>query len=201
MKTAKRILAAVVCLTLTLSITSTALAYYEPDIDYMANMIEAATTGNMEAGYAAELSRNEKIIELHLEEYYPMIAFDDLYLVSKIVQAEAGSSWLTDEHQQLVASVLYNRKNGPEFCDTYLECIHQPGQYYPRGSTYFANLLPSERAVRNALYVLENGSIAPPSVVFQSEFSRNGSGIWKSITDSRLGTTYFNYTNYPRLYE
>ena len=48
--------------------------------------------------------------------------------------------------------------------------------------------------------VLKDGSIAPPSVVFQAEFVQ-GKGTYKKITDSILGTTYFCYSSYPDFYK
>ena len=125
------------------------------------------------------------------------VDFDDLLLVSKIVTSEAGSNWLSDEHQQLVASVLLNRVASPEFPDTIYNCAYQKGQY----ASGFKKIKPNERSVKNALYILENGSIAPPDVVFQSNNPNLGSGIWKEIPDEHLRTSYFNYSNYRNLYK
>ena len=167
--------------------------------DYMAEIITALSVGDVTKAQALNTERNAKIDRLGLANL--KINIDDLWLVSKIVHAEAGSNWLTDEHQRLVASVLLNRVNSPEFPGTVAECIYQRGQYYPAGSTYFARLIPSERAIKNALYVLENGSIAPPSVVFQSNYANLGSSHYMVIRDRYLGATYFAYSSRPWLYE
>ena len=172
---------------------------YATEPDYMALMVEAAITGDYEAGQAAEIARNEKVDRLGLE--YVKVDWEELYLLSKIIYAEAGSSWLTDEHQQLVGSVLLNRVASSEFPNSMKACIYQAGQYYSENSRYFANLKPSERAVRNALYLLENGSIAPASVVFQSNYKNLGSGHYKVIYDKYLGTSYFAYSMHMELYE
>ena len=166
--------------------------------DYMADIITALSVGDVTKAHTLNTERNAKIDRLGLAN--PKISIDDLWLVSKIVHAEAGSSWLTDEHQRLVASVLINRVNSPEFPDDVYSVITQRGQYYPAGSTYFARLVPSERAVRNALYVLEHGSIAPPSVVFQSNYANLGSSHYMVIRDRYLGATYFAYSYNMRLY-
>lgn len=177
---------------------TTATAGYVPETDYMEEMIRAATEQDAERGRAAEEARNRKIDDLGME--YVKVSYDELVLLSKIIQAEAGSSWLTDEHQRLVGSVVLNRENSPEFPDTLEEVIYQKGQYYGTGTKWFAKLCPTERAVRNALYVLENGSIAPSSVVFQANF-KQGSGTWLRITDKVLGSTYFCYSSRTELYE
>jgi len=104
----------------------------------MALMITAATLGNYEAGQEAEQARNEKIDALGLD--YVKVSFEELYLLAKIIYAEAGSDWLTDEHQRLVGSVLLNRVASPEFPNTIREVVEQPGQYYGTNSWYFVNL-------------------------------------------------------------
>jgi N-acetylmuramoyl-L-alanine amidase len=151
-------------------------------------IVAACVAGDTETG--------ESAVDGHVD-----ISFDELLLVCKVVTNEAGSDWLSDEHQQLVASVLLNRVASPEFPDTISECVYQPGQYYGVKSKRFQALLPDERTAENVLYVIQNGGIAPPSVVFQSGNKRQGSGVWKSIEDEILPTTYFCYSSYPELYE
>lgn len=169
-----------------------------PQSDHMALMVEAAVTGDVVQGREAAELRNEKIDVWG--RGYTKIDFDDLYLLAKVMYAEAGSDWLTDEHQRLVGSVVLNRVVSPEFPNTMLEVLNQPGQYYGANSAYFNSLLPDERTVLNALFLLEHGSIAPASVVFQSNYSSLGSGVYKSIPDAYLSTTYFCYSSYPGLY-
>ena len=168
--------------------------------NYMAEIITALTVGDVGHARILNSERNAKIDTIE-NCPHPKIDTWDLWLVSKIVQQEAGSSWLTDEHQQLVASVLINRVNSPGFPDTVEKCVFQKGQYAGVASSRFANLKPSDRAVKNALAVLEHGSIAPASVVFQSNYSRLGGGYYKVIYDRYLGTTYFSYSSKPWLYE
>ncbi len=168
------------------------------EADYMLQVINALTCGDLEGAKKAMALRDEKIDNLGIAA--TKISATDLYLLAKIIEAEAGSSWLSDDHQRSVASVLLNRVASPEFPNTIKECIYQPGQYYGANNSFFAKLVPSERAVRNALYVLENGSILPATVVFQANF-RQGSGAYKIIEDKYLGTTYFCYTSYPELYK
>ena len=168
------------------------------ETDYMQTMIDACTTNDVAAGTTAQKARNEKIDQLGLS--HKKISFEDLYLTSKIVQSEAGSNWISDEHQRLVASVLINRMNSSEFPNTIYDVVYQRGQYTGVNSQRFAAMEPSQRATKNALYILEHGSIAPASVVFQSNF-RQGSSVYLHIYDETLGvSTYFCHSSHPSLY-
>lgn len=150
--------------------------------DYMAEMIQAATQGNYEWGEAAEQARNEKIDSEGLD--YGKISFDELYRLARQVYIEAGCSWISDEHQRMVATVVMNRVESDLFPDTVYGVLTQRGQYAYR------NLNPDERAVRNALVVLEGHRALPSGVVYQSNFPQ-GSGVYLSIYDRHLGTTTY----------
>ena len=171
------------------------------DVDINANyallMAESMANGNYNQARYYETLRNQKKALLGIQDN---VTFDNLLLLAKIVHAEAGSDWLTEEHRQLVASVVINRVNSPEFPNTIHNVIYQKGQYAPVGTKYFNNLKPSRKCVFSALKVLANGSIAPSNVVFQANF-RQGSGVYKSIYDSKLGTTYFCYSSNRNLYK
>ena len=170
---------------------------FDFNADYVELMIVAAYQGNISSGHEYERLRNLKKDYLHI---YDDLTFDNLYLLSKIIETEAGSNWLTEEHRQMVASVVINRVNSPEFPNTLYDVVYQKGQYAMAGTVSFEKLVPSEKSVRSAMAVLKNGSIAPPSVVFQAEFVQ-GKGIYKKITDSILGTTYFCHSSNSSLYE
>ena len=103
----------------------------------------------------------------------------DLDLLSRIVYAEAGSDWLSDEHQRAVASVVLNRVADSRFPNTISGVIYQKGQY---GCVYngMINRTPNQRAIDNAKYVLENGVTTPTNVVWQAQF-KQGNGLWKNI--------------------
>ena len=98
-----------------------------------------------------------------------------------------------------VGEVLLNRVASPEFPNTVEECIYQPGQYYPKNSSYFKKLLPWERETRLAWRLLEGERHLKPSVVFQANFTQ-GSGVFKSFYDKYLGWTYICYSSRPELY-
>ena len=177
---------------------SRAYAAYNPDADYTSIMIEAATEGDYDKGYDAQDARNEKIDTLGLE--YEKINFDDLMLLSKIIYAEAGCEWLSDEWKMCVGEVVLNRVASPEFPDTLKEVLEQTGQYYGKNSSYFNKLLPNTRCVQAAVRLLNGERLMEPSVVFQANF-KQGSGVAVSYSDTLLGNTYFCYSSHMDLYE
>lgn len=165
--------------------------------NYALLMAESIANGDYNQARQFESLRNQKKAHLGIQDN---ITFDNLLLLAKIVHAEAGSNWLTEEHRQLVASIVINRVNSPEFPNSIYGVIHQRGQYASVRTRYFNNLKPSRKCVFSALKVLSNGSIAPPDVVFQANF-KQGSGVYKTIHDSILGSTYFCYSSNRMLYK
>ena len=116
-------------------------------------------------------------------------ADDDLYWLALAIHMEAGSNWLSDEHQLKVGNVVLNRVAHPSFPPTTIHgVLHQPGQYcfIMRG----VRQQPSERAFANAQRLLNGERILPANVVFQAEFVQ-GSGIHSQIFCPTLGTTTF----------
>ena len=114
---------------------------------------------------------------------------DDLFLLALVIHMEAGSDWITDEHQLKVGNVVLNRVAHPDFPNTVHGVLHQPGQYcfIMRG----VRQQPSERAFANAERLLFNGERPlPANVVFQAEFPQ-GSGTHSTIFCPVLGTTTF----------
>lgn len=204
----KRFITIIPVLALTLILSGYAKAAYDntgeivttfsADIDYSSQMITAAVTGDYEAGLSAQQSRDEKISVLALnEENY---TFEDLMLLSKIIYAEAGSVWLSDEWKMCVGEVVLNRVASPEFPDTIKEVLEQPGQYYGTNSRYFDSLLPTERCVNAALRLLNGERLLESSVVFQANFIQGG-GAHTAVYDKYLGWTYFCYSSNTQLYQ
>lgn len=194
----KKLILLITAVAVTLSLTAYAGAEYDPSVNYMKVMLAAAASGDTETGIEAAASRNEKIEDMDLS--YDSVDFEELYLLAKIIYAEAGSSWLSDEWKMCVGEVVLNRVASPEFPNTIEEVIYQRGQYYSRGSRYFASLKPSERCVRIALRLLTGERyINDPRVVFQANF-RQGSGVALHFRDRYLGSTYFCYSSHPGLY-
>ena len=190
------------CCGLALALTALAApagAAYDPDVDYMAAMSAAVTAGDYAAGAAAAAARAEKLADLELD--YAPVDFEELWLLSKIIYAEAGSNWLDMDWKMAVGEVVLNRMASPEFPNTMREVLEQPGQYYGRGSRYFENLKPSAESVEAARRLLEGERVlGEPGVVFQSNY-RLGSGVFLELRDSLLGSTYLCWSSRPELYD
>ena len=167
------------------------------NVDYSEIMIISAINGDTVTGTQAEQNRNAKIDEQGLS--YSKIKFNDLFLVSKIMTAEAGSDWLSDEWKMAVGEVLLNRVASPEFPNTVEECIYQSGQYYSESSSFFKKLIPHEREVYLAWRLLNGERHLVPSVVFQANFTQ-GSETFITYKDKYLGKTYLCVSNRPELY-
>lgn len=108
---------------------------------------------------------------------------DDLIYLARIINAEAGSYWCSDEHQQAVASVVMNRRSSSKFPNTVYDVIHAEGQYPNTcNSTSY-----TERSLENARQVLEYG----PTVkgVWQANFVQ-GTQIEKVFSYPGHSTTY-----------
>lgn len=119
---------------------------------------------------------------------------DDLDLLARLLTAEVGSTWIPDEIQLYVGSVVLNRMVHEYFSDTLYDVIYQPGQYSPTWNGRINNT-PDERTIENARKLLEEGSILPTNVVFQANF-KQGEGIHYEYYDEILGTTtYFCYVS------
>lgn len=193
----KKIMSLLLCLSLLPGIA--AFAAGAEDTNYMEIMIQAAMEGDREKGEAAAQARNEKIDALGLD--YVKIDFTELLLLSKIIYAEAGSVWLDENWKMAVGEVVLNRVESPEFPNTMIEVLEQPGQYYGKDNPYFNSILPSEACIIAAMKLLEGQRVlADPSVVFQSNYIL-GSGIHTQLYDEQLGYTYFCFSSRPELYE
>ena len=165
----------------------------------MARMLECAEANDLSAGLAAPRARDEKIAALGLP--YQSIDFEELWLLSKIIHAEAGCAWLDLNWKMAVGEVVLNRVASPEFPNTMREVLEQPGQYYGKGSRYFECLRPSAESVEAALRLLEGERVLGESaVVFQSNY-RLGSGVFLELRDSALGSTYLCLSSHPELYQ
>lgn len=121
-----------------------------------------------------QLAENEKqkgIEKLEETEYQK-----DLYLLSHLINAEAGSDWCSDDLMRYVGSVALNRVQHNAFPNTLEEVIYQPGQYSCLWDGNF-DKEPCDRAIRIAKELLDNGSVLPVDVVYQAEFPQ-GSGVY-----------------------
>ena len=176
----------------------TAAGDFDPDTDYMALMIDAVAANDAAAGRAAQAARDEKLAATGLA--YPSVNYVDLALLSRLIWAEAGSSWLDAEWKMSVGEVALNRVASPEFPNTLREVIAQPGQYYGPPEWYLDYLVPSRACAEAAARLLSGERVLNrPSVVFQSN-GVLGSGIFKTLWDPLLGGTYLCDSYHMELY-
>lgn len=177
-------------LLLTLAVVLTVTASAHTRTNYLQDMIDAAVSGDYEAGLEAAESRNQKIDTMGLG--FAKIDFDDLYWLSRLVHAEVGADWMSDELQQQVASVVVNRKASDYYADTIHDVIfEQIGgvyQYQPAANGGIYNN-PSERAVKNALHVLTHGSVFDAEVVTQSPWIYGT--LHETYVDPYMGTVIY----------
>lgn len=123
-----------------------------------------------EDGYAyvksEYLSDTEIIVPTYSEE--------DLYILTHVICGEAQG--YPDEEQRYVGSVVLNRVNNSEFPDTIKEVVFQSGQYAcVTDGNYYRE--PTERNWANAKWLLENGSVLPDDVIWQSK-RKQGNGVY-----------------------
>ena len=117
---------------------------------------------------------------------------DDVDLLARLLTCEMGCSWIADEQQLYVGSVVLNRVASDLFPDTLQEVIYQPGQYAPAISGWIETVQPDERTIENARWLLENGSVLPENVLYQSKVVQGE--VYDSYYDAVLGTTtYYCY--------
>lgn len=113
---------------------------------------------------------------------------EELDVLARVVYFEAGSSWLTDREQQLVACVVLNRCADDRFPDTIAENVYRRGQYAcaKRLYTVARESIP-DRCYANARAAAYGEVECPANVVWQAQF-RQGKGVYEQI-----GKTYFCY--------
>lgn len=191
---------------------------YDPKTDYMRAMQKALNDGSsyaLQVGAIYEKQRNLKIDSLNLTQkktsYFtdystaaqiksamqadtaPKYSSKDLDLLSRVIYAEVGCTWIPDWVQRMVGSVVLNRVKSSYYPNTIYDVVYQPGQYSPTWDGSI-NKTPDARTIANAKYLLENGSICPANVTGQNSIITGG-GVYTSYHDSVLGTTvYFCYT-------
>ena len=125
--------------------------------------------------YASEqLAENEK--QKGIEKLQEIEYQKDLYLLAHLINAEAGSDWCSDNLMRYVGSVALNRVQHEAFPDSLEEVIYQSGQYACIWDGNF-DKEPVERAWIIAKELLDNGSVLPENVVFQSQFPQ-GNGVY-----------------------
>lgn len=109
---------------------------------------------------------------------------DDLFCLAAVIWQEAGSSYCSDKLQLLVANVVMNRVNSPQFPNTIRGVITSRGAY---GTMYWDGVsIPVakdeitrkaiERCYANAKKILDGYRLLPENVIYQAGFVQ-GSGV------------------------
>ena len=124
---------------------------------------------NIELTKTVEATGSVELVEDPVSE-------EDIDLLARLLFAEAGSDWISDDTIYYVGSVVLNRVNSDLFPDTLYDVIYQAGQYSCTWSGGIYNE-PTERCYRIAEDLLRNGSRLPEGVLFQAEFTQ-GSGVY-----------------------
>lgn len=118
---------------------------------------------------------------------------NDLYILSHIINAEAGDDNCSHELRIAVGSVVLNRVADPDFPNTIHDVVFQTEptiQYSPTVNGEYEKI-PSEDSIETAKFLLENGSQIPANCVYQANFEQ-GSGTWKPY-ETIYGITYICY--------
>lgn len=162
---------------------------------YLGEMAEAAAAGDVRAGQEAERSRTAA---LAAGGGGVRVGFDDLLLLARLIDAMAGSDWLTEDFRLCVGEVVLNRVASPEFPNSLREVIYQRGQYTVAQSARFATLVPRRECVDAALRLLQGERHMVPAVVYQADYLQGE--LFTMYNDRRLGTTYFCLSDRLDLY-
>ena len=111
---------------------------------------------------------------VHLSEIPITYTEEDLDVLAHVICGEAQSS--PDDEQLYVGSVVLNRRADPRFPNSIKGVVFQKGQYACVGDgNYYRE--PTERNWANARMLLENGSVLPPNVIWQSG-GKQGKGVY-----------------------
>ena len=143
----------------------TSLVNTEFEVVEIADGWARITTANGFA-YIKEETLSEEQVKTYSER--------ELYLMAHLLAGEA--QFCSDAEQRYVGSVALNRTEHPAFPDTLESVIFQKGQYAcVRDGNFYRE--PTQSNWDNARYLLENGSVLPAHVVWQSG-SRQGEGVY-----------------------
>ncbi|WP_294148304.1 cell wall hydrolase [uncultured Clostridium sp.] len=161
---------------------------YGPASEALADETQTAANGNASADAAAqtgavqgEQSAAQPEQETQTEGTdealaQPVASYteEDLYVMAHVLAGECQSC--PDQEQLYVGSVVLNRRSHPSFPNSVKGVVFQKGQYScTRDGNYYRE--PTDRNWANAKSLLENGSVLPANVIWQSG-GRQGKGVY-----------------------
>lgn len=125
--------------------------------------------------FAEDCENNHAFIKSeYLSDVEITYSQEDLYVMAHLLAGEA--QFCTDEEQRYVGSVVLNRMQHEAFPDTIKGVVFDRGQYSSiKDKNYYRE--PTESNWNNARWLLENGSILPEYVIYQSK-GKQGSGVY-----------------------
>lgn len=118
--------------------------------------------------------RSDVLADEPIEKWRMKYTDDDLSIMAHALAGECQDC--PDQEQLYVGSVILNRVDHPSFPGTIRDVVFQKGQYACTWDGNY-NREPTERNWENARVLLENGSILPANVVWQSG-RRQGKGVY-----------------------
>lgn len=123
------------------------------------------------------------------------IDFDDLYLLARLVESEAGNEGY--ETKMMVASVVMNRVADSRFPNTIKEVVYQKGQFEVTSRKVDGVLMidrePSLDSLRVANDILNKGSILPSNVLVFYQKGVDEGWVTSRTTHLISGDTVFAY--------
>lgn len=123
------------------------------------------------------------------------IDFDDLYLLARLVESEAGNE--SYETKMMVASVVMNRVADSRFPNSIREVIYQKGQFEVTARKVNGVLMidrePSLDSLRVANDILNKGSILPSNVLVFYQKGVDKGWVTSRTTHLISGNTVFAY--------
>ena len=183
----KRIITALLALIITTTALTTGAGAYllEPQINRQIAAHTVAETARS-VGYA----ETSDIIKAAQADWWAAQSEieSQLDLLTRVVWFEAGSNWISDRQQQLVAAVVCNRVADSRFPGTLSGVVYQSGQYSCSGRLYSISASAIPARVRANAQAAAYGQVeCPANVIYQAGF-RQGRGVYE-----RGYNTFFCY--------
>ena len=188
----KRILAALMALSISLLLSTCTQPPEPPAPDYLALMTAAAARADRLAG---ETAQRELSLQLQEQDGGELpLTYEELLLLAQYLQWRSGDYWLTEDYRLCVGEVMLNRVASPEFPDSLQAVLAEEGileQVQGVGA-------PGKNMASLSLRLLLGERLLAPQVVHQCE--EPVYTVYASFCDRRQHFTYFCESEFPRFY-
>ena len=160
----------------------------EPEPDYMAMMLNAVCTGDVDAGIMAQNLLCESR-QMQNEEGC-MVCFEELYRLSRAIHCRFGGGHFSDELRLCMGELLLNRLAAEAYPDTLEEVIENAaGEGILDLDSYISCVKPDYNSASVALRLLLGERMMESSVVDMSSERREG--VYSTYCSTIWGNTYF----------